>query len=86
MEPRRMAVGGGFYRFCRMVSTINRLIRWAVTLLMVAALCFAFYEVGEASGRKEAKIRIIEKEVYQCKIKINTRRGNRIPLHLKFGA
>ena len=63
MEPRRMAVGGGFYRFCRMVSTINRLIRWAVTMLMVAALCFAFYEVGESSGRKEAKIRIIEKEV-----------------------
>lgn len=63
MESRRMAVGGGFYRFCRMVSAINRLIRWAVTLLMVAALCFAFYEVGEASGRKEAKIRIIEKEV-----------------------
>ena len=42
---------------------VNKLIRWAVTMLMVAALCFAFYEVGEASGRKEAKIQIIEKEV-----------------------
>lgn len=32
-------------------------------MLMVAALCFAFYEVGQANGRKEAKIKIIEKEV-----------------------
>lgn len=42
---------------------VNKLIRWAVTMLMVAALCFAFYEVGQANGRKEAKIKIIEKEV-----------------------
>ncbi len=42
---------------------VNKLIRWVVTMLMVAALCFAFYEVGQANGRKEAKIRIIEKEV-----------------------
>lgn len=27
---------------------VNKLIRWAVTMLMVAALCFAFYEVGHA--------------------------------------
>lgn len=53
-------MGSGFDRFCRMV---NRLIRRAVTFVMVAALCFAFYEAGQANGRKEAKIQIIEKEV-----------------------
>lgn len=42
---------------------INKLIRWAVTMLMVAALCFAFYEVGQEVGRSKAKIQIIEKEV-----------------------
>ena len=42
---------------------VNKLIRWAVTMLMVAALCFAFYEVGQTNGRSEAKIQIIEKEV-----------------------
>lgn len=42
---------------------VNKLIRWAVTFIMVAALCFAFYEVGQTNGRKEAKIQIIEKEV-----------------------
>jgi len=42
---------------------INKLIRWAVTMLMVAALCFAFYEVGQEVGRSKTKIQIIEKEV-----------------------
>ena len=42
---------------------INKLIRWAVTMIMVAALCFAFYEVGQKVGRSEAKIQIVEKQV-----------------------
>ena len=42
---------------------VNKLIRWAVTMLMVAALCFAFYEAGQEVGRSKAKIQIIEKEV-----------------------
>lgn len=41
----------------------NRLIRWAVVILMIAALCFAFYEVGQKVGRSEAKIQIVEKQV-----------------------
>ena len=42
---------------------VNKLIRLAVTIVMVAALCFAFYEVGQTNGRKEAKIQVIEKQV-----------------------
>ena len=42
---------------------INKLIRWAVTMIMVAALCFAFYEVGQKVGRSEAKVQVIEKQV-----------------------
>ena len=42
---------------------INKLIRWAVTMIMVAALCFAFYEVGQTVGRTEAKVQVIEKQV-----------------------
>lgn len=53
----RMAVRSGG------VAMVNRLIRWAVTMLMVAALCFAFYEVGQEVGRSEAKIQVIEKQV-----------------------
>ena len=42
---------------------VNKLIRWAVTFVMVAALCFAFYEVGQEVGRSKAKIQIVEKQV-----------------------
>ena len=42
---------------------INKLIRWAVTMLMVAALCFAFYEAGQEVGRSEARVQVIEKQV-----------------------
>ena len=42
---------------------VNKLIRWAVPMLMVAALCFAFYEVGQESGRSEARVQVIEKQV-----------------------
>ena len=42
---------------------VNKLIRWAVTMLMVAALCFAFYEAGQEVGRSEAKIQVVEKQV-----------------------
>lgn len=42
---------------------VNRLIRWTVTIVMVAALCFAFYEAGQEVGRNEAKIQIVEKQV-----------------------
>ena len=42
---------------------LNKLIRWAVTMIMVAALCFAFYEVGQKVGRSEAKVQVIEKQV-----------------------
>ena len=41
----------------------NKLIRWAVAVLMVAALCFAFYQVGQTVGEGKAKIQIVEKEV-----------------------
>ena len=42
---------------------VNKLIRLAVTIVMVAALCFAFYEVGQEVGRSKAKIQIVEKQV-----------------------
>lgn len=42
---------------------INKLIRWAVTMFMVVALCFAFYEVGQEVGRSEARVQVIEKQV-----------------------
>ena len=42
---------------------VNKLIRWAATISMVTALCFAFYEVGQDVGRSEAKIQVIEKQV-----------------------
>ena len=42
---------------------VNKLIRWAVTMLMVAALCFAFYEVGQEIDRSEARVQVIEKQV-----------------------
>ena len=42
---------------------VNKLIRWAVTMLMVAALCFAFYEAGQEVGRSEARVQVIEKQV-----------------------
>lgn len=43
-----------------MVST---LVRWAVTVIMVVALCFAFYDIGQTVGESRAKIEIIEKKV-----------------------
>ena len=42
---------------------INRIVRIAAALVMVAALCFAFYEVGQRVGRSEVKIKIVEKQV-----------------------
>lgn len=45
------------------VAMVNRLIRGAVTLIMVAVLCFAFYKVGQKVGRSEAKVQIVEKKV-----------------------
>lgn len=42
---------------------INRIVRALALVLMVAALCFAFYEVGQRVGRSEAKIKIVEKQV-----------------------
>ena len=53
----RMAVRSGG------VAMVNKLIRWAVTMLMVAALCFAFYEAGQEVGRSEARVQVIEKQV-----------------------
>ena len=50
-----MAVGRGTDRVC---PVVNRLIRWAVTFVMVAALCFAFYEAGQ-----EVRVQVIEKQV-----------------------
>lgn len=41
---------------------INRIVRLVAALIMVAALCFAFYEIGQRVGRSEAKVQIIEKE------------------------
>ena len=62
-------------------------ITFVIELIMRLAEClvgqFAFVRYDKCP---EMQVRIIEKEVYQCKIKINTRRGNLIPLHLKFGA
>lgn len=45
------------------VGMVNRLICGAVTLIMVAVLCFAFYEVGRKVGRSEVKVQIVEKKV-----------------------
>ena len=42
---------------------VNRLIRWAVTFVMVAALCFAFYEAGQEVGRSKARVQVVEKQV-----------------------
>ena len=53
----RMAVRSGG------VAMVNRLIRWAVTMLMVAALCFAFYEAGQEVGRSKARVQVVEKQV-----------------------
>jgi len=60
LEFGRMAVGSGIDRICVMV---NRLVRWAATIIMAAALCFAFYEIGQENGRREAKIKIVEKKI-----------------------
>lgn len=38
---------------------VNTVIRWAVSLVMVIVLCFAFYEIG----KKQAKIEVVEKQV-----------------------
>lgn len=45
------------------VSMVNRLIRWAATFVMVAAFCFAFYEVGQKVGESRAKVQIVEKQI-----------------------
>ena len=37
---------------------INKIVRWAATLLLVAALCIACYDLGKS----KAKVQIIEKE------------------------
>lgn len=42
---------------------INRIVRIIAALVMVVALCFAFYEVGQRVGRSEAKVQIVEKQV-----------------------
>ena len=42
---------------------LNKIIRGAVTLIIVAALCFAFYEAGEKVGESRAKVQVIEKQV-----------------------
>ena len=55
-----MAVGRGTDRVC---PVVNRLIRWAVTFVMVAALCFAFYEAGQEVGRSKARVQVVEKQV-----------------------
>ena len=38
--------------------SINQAIRWAVSLLMIAALCLACYDIGKS----HAEIKIVEKE------------------------
>lgn len=40
-----------------------KIFKTGALLLMVAVLCFVFYEMGQVNGRKDAKIQIIEKEV-----------------------
>lgn len=60
MEFGRVAVGRCFNRFC---IVVNMLVRWAVTIIMVIALCFAFYEIGQTVGESKAKIEVIEKKV-----------------------
>lgn len=46
-----------------MMLKINQIVRIVAALVMIAALCFAFYEVGQRVGRSEAKIKIVEKQV-----------------------
>lgn len=44
------------------MPTANQYIRIAATVILIASLCFAFYEVGLRTGKSEAKVQIIEKE------------------------
>ncbi len=55
-----MVVGRSFDCIC---IVVNKLVCWAATLFVVAALCFAFYQVGQTVGEGKAKIQVIEKEV-----------------------
>ena len=55
-----MVVGRCLNRFC---VVVNVLIRWTVTIIMVAVLCFAFYDIGQTVGESKAKVEIIEKKV-----------------------
>ena len=45
------------------VRMVNKLIRWAVGFMTVAALCYAFYEAGQKVGESRAKVQIVEKQV-----------------------
>lgn len=53
-------MGRGLNRFC---TVVNLLVRWAVTLIMGSALCWAFYDIGQTVGESKAKVEIIEKKV-----------------------
>lgn len=55
-----MVVGRCFNRFC---VVVNKLVRWAVTIIMVAVLCFAFYDIGQTVGKSKAKVEIVEKKI-----------------------
>ena len=55
-----MDMGSGYNRFYDMV---NKIIRLIIIVIMICALCFAFYEIGERTGRQQAKVQIMEKQV-----------------------
>ena len=42
---------------------VIRIVKIVSCLLVVAALCFAFYQVGQTVGEGKAKVQIVEKEV-----------------------
>lgn len=56
MEPRGVAMGRRFNRFCNMV---NQILRWAAVLVWGGALCLACYEIGKS----KAEIKYVEKKV-----------------------
>lgn len=42
---------------------VSKLIKIGTVLLIISALCFAFYQVGQTVGEGKAKVKIVEKQV-----------------------
>lgn len=46
-----------------MFAMVSKLIKIGTVLLIISALCFAFYQVGQTVGEGKAKVKIVEKQV-----------------------